>query len=227
MYNLGLCKPVQYFQSLSRKNEIYDVLPFVASEILRGKPYTTASDIYSFSMIMWEFISGIPPFNDKEHDFHLALNICKGERPETIENTPQCYIDLMKKCWDEDPLKRPNASELQGIIMNWISIITEADIDEESKNICVEFYEADKFLKQKQTNVSIFKSHPQAYHTSRLLDFTKELNEILDQEEKNKLLTQSECLDCIIIDKKYNESYETEISQSIGNYYNIYQYKKS
>jgi len=147
MYNLGLCKPVQYFQSLSRKNEIYDVLPFVASEILRGKPYTTASDIYSFFIIMWEFISEIPPFNDKEHDFYLALNICKGEHSETIENTPQCYIDLMKKCWDEDPLKRPNASELQEIIKNWISFITEADINEESKNIYVGFYEADKFLK--------------------------------------------------------------------------------
>ena len=45
--DLGLCKPVQYFQSL-RKNDIYGVLPFVAPEILRGKPYTPASDIYSF-----------------------------------------------------------------------------------------------------------------------------------------------------------------------------------
>ncbi len=56
----------------------------------------------------------------------------------------------------------------------------------ESKNIIEEFYKADKFLKQKQTNVSTFKSHPQAYHTSRLLDFTKQLNEILNQEENAK-----------------------------------------
>ncbi len=47
------------------------------------------------------------------------------------------------------------------------------------RNIIKEFYKADKFLKQKQTDVSIFKSHPQAYHTSRLLDFIKQLNEIL------------------------------------------------
>ena len=127
----------------------------------------------------------------------------------------------MKKCWDEDPLKRPNASELQEIIKNWISNITKVgksklesineeseseNIDEElesenidekseseninkeleSKNIIEEFYKADKFLKQKQTNVSTFKSHPQAYHTSRLLDFTKQLNEILNQEENAK-----------------------------------------
>ncbi|RGB42401.1 kinase-like domain-containing protein, partial [Rhizophagus diaphanus] len=76
----------------------------IAPEILRGQPYTQASDIYSFSIIMWEFTSKILPFNDKAHDLQLALSICKGERPEIIENTPQCYIDLMKKCWDEDPL---------------------------------------------------------------------------------------------------------------------------
>ena len=49
-------------------------------------------------MIMWEFISGIPPFDNREHNFQLALSICKGEHPEIIENIPQCYIELMKKC---------------------------------------------------------------------------------------------------------------------------------
>src|SRR6266498_6088011 len=90
----------------------------------------------------------------------------------------------MKKCWNENPLKRPDASEVKKIIKYWISNITN-NIDDKSKseNIIEEFYEADKFLKQKQTNVSTFKSHPQAYHTSHLLDFTKKLNEILNQKE--------------------------------------------
>ncbi len=218
--DLGLCKPMEYFQSTSKKNDIYGVLPFVAPEILRGKPYTSASDIYSFSMIMWEFISGIPPFDNRAHDFQLCLSICKGKRPELIENTPKCYIDLMKRCWDEDPLKRPNASEIKRIINNWITIITHKviNIDERSENIAMEFYKADKVLKQKQTNISNTfdinsKSHPQAYHTSRLLDFTKKLNEILDQEDMKI---------CGYDDNKNNKSYETEISQSIGNYYNIY-----
>ncbi|CAI2198947.1 12349_t:CDS:1, partial [Funneliformis geosporum] len=56
------------------------------------------SDIYSFSMIMWEFTSGNFPFQNEAHDIQLALNICKDKkRPIIIENTPQCYIDLMKK----------------------------------------------------------------------------------------------------------------------------------
>src|SRR6185437_2942414 len=101
--DLGLCC---HIQSLLEKDNIYGVMPFIAPEVLRGKPYTLASDIYSFSMIMWEFTSGVTPFKDREHDIQLCLSICKGERPEIIENTPQCYIDLMKKCWNENPSER-------------------------------------------------------------------------------------------------------------------------
>ncbi|CAI2187482.1 1279_t:CDS:1, partial [Funneliformis geosporum] len=93
--NLGLCKPVNYFQK-SKENDIYGVLPFIAPEILRGQPYSLASDIYSFSMIMCELLVGSTPFNNEAHDFQLALSICKGKRPKIIKNIPQCYINLME-----------------------------------------------------------------------------------------------------------------------------------
>ena len=56
----------------------------------------------------------------------------------------------------------------------------------------VELVIEEKFLKilyeekilEKQSNILYTsKSHSQAYHTSHLLDFTKKLNEILNQEE--------------------------------------------
>ncbi|POG76259.1 hypothetical protein GLOIN_2v1558004, partial [Rhizophagus irregularis DAOM 181602=DAOM 197198] len=88
--NKGLCQPVKSFL---KKYDIYGVIPFMAPEVLRGKSYTPASDIYSFPIIMWEFTFGIPPFNNRAHDLHLSLSICKGERLEIIENTSQCYVD--------------------------------------------------------------------------------------------------------------------------------------
>ncbi|RGB38673.1 kinase-like domain-containing protein, partial [Rhizophagus diaphanus] len=83
--DLGLCQPVK---SSLKKGEVYGVIPFMAPEVLRGKPYTPASDIYSFSMIMWEFTSGVPPFNDRIRDLQLSLSICRGERPKIVENIP-------------------------------------------------------------------------------------------------------------------------------------------
>ena len=43
------------------------------AEILRDKLYSQDSDIYSFSMIMWEFISGVFPFDNRPHDLLTLL----------------------------------------------------------------------------------------------------------------------------------------------------------
>jgi hypothetical protein len=145
--------------------------------------------MYSFSMIIWEFTSGVSPFNDRAHDVQLIISICKGEHPEIIENTPQCYVDLMKKCWNEDPLKRPSSKEVLDIIEKWFILPFEKnvkDIDEELKSNIIEFINAPIG----HSNIAT-ESHPQASYTSRLLNFTSEnLNKIL----------KSECLDDCIVD---------------------------
>ncbi|CAB5199805.1 unnamed protein product [Rhizophagus irregularis] len=125
---------------------------------------------------MWELTSGIPPFNNRAHDIELALSICESERPEIIENTPQYYVDLMKKCWNEDPLKRPSSKEVLKFIEKWIS--RSYEVSEELKGNIVEFINAPI-----EHNNLATKSHPKAYYTSRLLDFTsKKLNELLNGE---------------------------------------------
>ncbi|GES84517.1 kinase-like domain-containing protein [Rhizophagus clarus] len=167
------------YQFTKFKENICGVIPFMAPEVLRGEPCTSASNIYSFSMVMWELISGTSPFNDRAHDFQLALNICKGERPEITENTPQFYIDLMEKCWDDDPSKRPSTSEVLDIIEKWVILpntIRIKDIDKKLKRNIMEFINAPV-----ECSNIITKSHPRACYTSRLLDFTsEELNEILE-----------------------------------------------
>jgi len=52
-------------------DEIYGIIPYIAPEILQEKEYTTASDIYSFGMIMWELMTGRKPFWDQDHDEEL------------------------------------------------------------------------------------------------------------------------------------------------------------
>ncbi|RGB37077.1 kinase-like domain-containing protein [Rhizophagus diaphanus] len=181
----------------------------MAPEVLRGKPYIQASDIYSLSMIMWEFTSGIPPFNNRAHDIQPSLSICKGERPEIIESTPQCYVDLMKSCWNEDPLKRPNALEVNIIIKDWIHRPTE--VSKKIKSNIMEFINAPIGHNNLAT-----KSHPKACYTSRLLDFTsKKLNEILDSEDSQASVSE-DLNDCVML----NEILKSEGSQaSLINFY--------
>jgi serine/threonine protein kinase len=111
----------------SSENEIYGVVPYVASEIFRGRKYTKASDIYSFGMIMWELMTGRKPFWDKSHDTKLIVEICDGLRPPIVANAPEGYIELMKECWNSDPNKRPTANNLLSRIKSML--------DNENKNI--------------------------------------------------------------------------------------------
>ncbi|GES87941.1 kinase-like domain-containing protein [Rhizophagus clarus] len=196
-----------------KDDNIYGVIPFIAPEVLKGEPYTPASDIYSFSMIMWEFTSGIPPFNNRAHDLRLALSICKGERPEIIENTPQCYRDLMKKCWDEDPSKRPPASDVLNIIKKWILYDDDGDdgydkISEELKSNIVEFINAPV-----EYNNLITEFHSQACYTSRLLNFTSgELNKILEESEKITETYQSSQIELVDLQQK-NSRFEKDVQK--------------
>src|SRR5438034_8074217 len=61
---------------------------------------------------MWEISSGQLPFNNYEHDYYLAMNIINGIRPRIVSGTPLEYKNLMKQCWDSDPLKRPDIDTL-------------------------------------------------------------------------------------------------------------------
>jgi hypothetical protein len=157
---------------------------------------------------MWEFTSEIPPFNNKVHDIQLALSICKSERPEIIENTPQCYIDLMKKCWDEDPLKRPSASEILNFIKKWV--VKPFGINEDLKNNIMEFINTPI-----EYNNPITEFHPQAYYKSCLLNFTSEkLNKILEESLKSFELEENakqKLLKLEMIAKNYYESSQIEL----------------
>jgi serine/threonine protein kinase len=98
-------------------NENYGIIPYMAPEIFKGQKYTMASDIYSFGMIMWEFMTARRPFWDRNHDIELIIDICDGIRPPIVTNAPEGYIELMKECWHSDPDKRPQATDLRERIL--------------------------------------------------------------------------------------------------------------
>src|SRR2546421_3634141 len=107
--DMGLCGEVGNVDA----TKIYGVMPYVVPEVLRGKPYTQAADIYSFGMVMYFVATGRQPFADCAHNEFLVMKICNGIRPEITEKeAPKCYIDLMKKCWDSNPDNRPNTRKI-------------------------------------------------------------------------------------------------------------------
>ncbi|RIA91092.1 kinase-like domain-containing protein, partial [Glomus cerebriforme] len=107
--DLGLSQPAN---NTSSNNEIYGVIPYIAPEIFKGSAFSKKSDVYCMGMIMWELTTGCKPFANIKHDIHLVYKILDGERPKITEDTPECYADLMKSCWDPNPKKRPSIKKI-------------------------------------------------------------------------------------------------------------------
>ncbi|UZO16993.1 uncharacterized protein OCT59_008359 [Rhizophagus irregularis] len=140
-----------------------------------------------------EFASGRQPFDDYAHDYNLALDICKGVRPEINEpEAPRCYIELMKKCWDLNPNNRPNIFEVNELIASFYKLYDRNFFTVENEEIGLQFKKAEEYRK---ANLPFIKNHqitthPQAIYTSRLLNpFTEDLPEYDDN---------SQCLDQVI-----------------------------
>ena len=178
--DLGLCKPANVKPSQSGNKKIYGVLPYVAPEVLRGKEYTQASDIYGFGIIAYEFCTGLPPYHDIAHDEFLAAKICQGLRPNSNYKIPQLISDIIKQCWDADPLKRPKAEELVKLFENlYVSTYKYHGTYDEISIINKQIKEADEINKQlsastastSSTSILSYITHPQAVYTSKLLDF--------------------------------------------------------
>ncbi|PKY56519.1 hypothetical protein RhiirA4_476875 [Rhizophagus irregularis] len=131
---------------------------------------------------MWEMFFGVAAFNNIPHDFGLSLDICQGLRPEIVisnesldddeQDTEAEYIELMKRCWDSDPDKRPTVDEICKCFDSWNNkhpYNNERIPIPENKPIT-------------QNN------HPSTCYTSRKIDYSAKLNEILNQGELSSII---------------------------------------
>jgi serine/threonine protein kinase len=161
--DFGFCMPAN---ENSTKKNIYGVMPYIAPEILRGKPHTLASDVYSLGVIINEIITVIPPFNNLPHDHYLALDICRGLRPDIRVETPDSLKELIKKCWDANPENRPTSEEILHTLSYHLNAYKSMPLKRLSYNFNESTSITDLFLE-----VQLDEIHPQATYTSRLLNF--------------------------------------------------------
>jgi serine/threonine protein kinase len=172
--DLGLYQSPNVTSSQDDHKRVYGVLPYVAPEVLREEEYTQESDVYGFGIIAYEICTGLPPYYDIAHDESLAIRICQGQRPKSKYKIPQIILDIIKQCWDADPLKRLKANKLYNLLHDlYNNVYSNYDSDLE---INKQIEEADKFNENLSSSLYIYTTLSyitsfQAVYTSRLLDF--------------------------------------------------------
>ncbi|PKY26976.1 kinase-like protein [Rhizophagus irregularis] len=176
-------------------NEKYGIIPYMAPEIFQGQKYTEASDIYSFGMIMWEFMTGRRPFWDEIHDIELIIKICDGLRPPIVTNAPKGYIELMKGCWHSDPEKRPTARDISWKIdkmhnnetnINQTKIIKSSDIGPATLTNPVAIYKSRPLSRMIQSAMSLRSSRDTFYYYQKNTDKRKLEDDSVEDSNDNE-----------------------------------------
>ncbi|CAB9509964.1 activated protein kinase catalytic subunit alpha-1 [Seminavis robusta] len=87
---------------------------FMGPELLLGNPNSTASDMYSIGVVLWELYSRKNPYEglNAEAVLRLVCDPLVNKRPMVPASCPPQIFELMKQCWKPDPRERPTAEDL-------------------------------------------------------------------------------------------------------------------
>ncbi|TYG55274.1 hypothetical protein ES288_D09G258900v1 [Gossypium darwinii] len=87
-------------------------LGYMAPEVLEGKPYNRTCDVYSFGICLWEIYCCDMPYPDLSFADVSSAVVRQNLRPDIPRCCPNSLANIMKKCWDANPEKRPAMEEV-------------------------------------------------------------------------------------------------------------------
>uniref|UniRef100_A0A915BXR4 Tyrosine-protein kinase n=1 Tax=Parascaris univalens TaxID=6257 RepID=A0A915BXR4_PARUN len=137
---------------MSRKGDIYEMsrarnkkipLKWTAPESMVALQYTKKTDVFSFSILLWEiFSNGSEPYQGMT-SLEVKRMISCGERMKAPEGCPNDMYELMTKCWEQNPSKRITMTEVVRYIEGLLSqecggttTATQATREESSDDGC-------------------------------------------------------------------------------------------
>lgn len=83
---------------------------YLAPEVLEGKGYTKAVDWWSFGTLMYEMLTGLPPFYSQDvQQMYFKIMHAKLEIPDSLDDDTK---DILVKLLERDPNKRLGDSAL-------------------------------------------------------------------------------------------------------------------
>ena len=89
--------------------------PIIAPEQASGSKVGKAADVYSFGCTMYHMLTGAVPFETKSM-YELCDKHCNAQAipVETKrQDVPKEFAELVKKCMEKDPTKRPTLAEVK------------------------------------------------------------------------------------------------------------------
>lgn len=100
-----------FFSSFSNAIQNSDFF-YTAPEIVLNQPFSNKSDIYSFSLLLYEFVTNKRPY-EKSDTYEQFLNDLKNfKRPELSFVRDLRIRNFIKRCWSSNPTQRPSFEDI-------------------------------------------------------------------------------------------------------------------
>ncbi|DAZ96038.1 TPA: hypothetical protein N0F65_000033, partial [Lagenidium giganteum] len=104
---------------------------WAAPEVLKDEAtseYSLKIDVYSFGIICWQLYTCKVPYVDIPGSvLAVAEAVLDGRRPEIPSDCPSLFAKIMRRCWHEDPLRRPSFEDIVQLL--------ELEMDDERKKL--------------------------------------------------------------------------------------------
>ncbi|KAL4616340.1 hypothetical protein ACB092_07G192400 [Castanea dentata] len=99
---------------------------WMAPEVIEHKPYDHEADVFSFTIVLWELLTGKLPY-EYLTPLQAAVGVVqRGLRPIIPKHTHPKLAEMLEKCWQQVPALRPDFSEIIEILQQ----TTKEDGDE-------------------------------------------------------------------------------------------------
>ncbi|XP_023866044.1 receptor-interacting serine/threonine-protein kinase 1 isoform X1 [Salvelinus sp. IW2-2015] len=115
------------------------------------------SDIYSFAIVVWVILTASEPFENARSEDHICQCVRKGDRPDEYlipDYTPVEIIELMKRCWHQDPQLRPTFGEGYNFFLPVYREKLEPDVERDSLGLR-DLYEGPEEMVEKMKSLSM------------------------------------------------------------------------
>lgn len=101
---------------------------WMSPEVIRHEPYSYRCDVYSFAVMMWQFITHEEPFGDVRAVEAAELTALEKKRPPMPPLVPDQVTDLIQVNWSDDPLKRWDFGRIANELQTLKESLSEEDM---------------------------------------------------------------------------------------------------
>ncbi|NWW72064.1 ANKK1 protein, partial [Climacteris rufus] len=129
---------MQYIESSALRGTLSYIPPEMFLQ--NSKPPGIKYDVYSFGIVIWEVLMQKKPYAGANM-MAIIVKVAAGKRPglELVRDDwpGECHqmVDLMKRCWDQDPKQRPSFADIPVETDVLLALIQSLVVDPENERL--------------------------------------------------------------------------------------------